>query len=143
MNQADLNLLLDHAFSWGCDTLEADGFFHPYAITLESDGSLQRSGKLTDEEKAKDPEELIKQIHATLASGCRQKLHKAVAVGVDVKVQRFKSEGFVKAIEVSIEHEDGNAFECFLPYQKNQDGSVQYGEVFSNPVDPSKYLSQK
>lgn len=139
MNQEELNLLLDHALSWGCDTLEAQGFFHPYAITLENDGSLQRSGELTDEEKSKDPEELLKQIHATLAAGCRQKLHRAVAVGVDVKVQRFKSEGFVKAIEVSIEHIDGNAFECFLPYNKNEDGSIQYGAIFSNPVEASKF----
>lgn len=140
MNQEELNLILDHALSWGCDTLEADGFFHPYAITLENDGSLQRSGALSDEEKAKDPEELLKQIQATLASGCRQKLHKAVAVGSDVKVQRFQSEGFVKAIEVSIEHIDGNAFECFLPYSKNEDGSIKYGAIFSNPIDAGKFI---
>ena len=141
MNQQDLNLLLDHAFSWGCDTLESQGYFHPYAITLQEDDSLQRSGELTDEEKAKDPEELLKQIHATLAAGCRQNMHKAVAVGVDVKVQRFKSEGYVKAIEVTIEHVDGNSFECFLPYKKNEDGSVQYGAVFSNPTEPVKFQS--
>lgn len=141
MNQADLNLILDHAFSWGCDKLESEGYFHPYALTLEHDGSIQRSGDLNDEDKSKDPEELLKQYHATLAAGCRQKMHKAVAVGTDVKVQRFKSEGYVKAIEVSIEHEDGNAFECFLPYSKNADGSIQYGSVFSNPIDPVKFNS--
>ncbi len=139
MNQADLNLLLDHSLSWGCDELEKNGFFHPYAITLQPDGELQRSGELTDEEKNKDPEELLEQIHAMLAAGCRQKLHKAVAVGVDVKVQRFKSEGFVKAIEVMIEHEDGNAFDCFLPYRKKENGSIEYGQVFSSALSPEKF----
>ena len=141
MNQEDLNLILDHSFSWGCDMLEKDGYFYPFALTLEHNGSIQRSGDLSEEEKDKDPEELIKQMHATLAAGCRQKMHKAVAVGTDVKVQRFQSEGYVKAIEVSIEHEDGSAFDCYLPYQKNENGSFQYGTVFSNPKDAEKFNS--
>lgn len=140
MNQEDLNLILDHCLSWGCDILEKDGYFHPFAFTLQPDGSLQRSGDLTEEEKGKDPEELLKQIHAMLTSGCRQKLHKAVAVGSDVKVQRFKNEGFVKAIEVMIEHEDGSAFDCFLPYRKAQNGSIEYGAVFSTTFEPQKFI---
>ena len=141
MNQEELNLLLDHSLSWGCDELEKNGFFYPYALTLQPDGDLQRSGELSEEEKGKDPEELLNQMHAMLAAGCRQKLHKAVAVGADVKVQRFKSEGFVKAIEVMIEHEDGSAFDCFLPYRKKEDGSIEYGQVFSSALEPKKFTS--
>lgn len=141
MNQTDLNLLLDHSLSRACDELEKNGFFYPFAITLQPDGELQRSGELTEEEKNKDPEELLKQMHAMLAAGCRQKLHKAVAVGVDVKVQRFKSEGFVKAVEVMIEHEDGGAFDCFLPYRKKENSTIEYGQIFSTASESEKFSS--
>lgn len=141
MNQEDLNLILDHSLSWGCEALENEGLFYPFSFTLQHDGSLQRSGDLTEEEKGKDPEELLKQMHAMLAAGCRQKLHKAVAVGVDVKVQRFASEGFVKAVEVIIEHEDGIAVDCFLPYRKKDDGSFDYGAIFSSAIEPEKFVT--
>jgi len=141
MNQEDLNLILDHSLSWACDMLEKEGFFFPFAFTLQQDGSLQRSGDLTDEEKGKSPEDLANQMHAMLAAGCRQKLHKAVSVGLDVKVQRFESEGYVKAIEVMIEHEDGSAFDCFLPYRKKENGRVEYGTLFSTPLDPQKFIN--
>ncbi len=138
MNQEELNLILDHCLSWGCEQLEKDGFFYPFAFTLQPDGSLQRSGDLTDEEKNLDPEKLISQIHAMLASGCRQKLHKAAAIGLDVKVKRFIKEGFVKAIEVQLEHEDGTAVDIFLPYKKN--GSrIEYGAIFSNALDKTMF----
>ena len=139
MNTEDLNSLLDVALSYGCDTLESEDYFHPFAITLQADGSVQRSGDLTDEEKSMNPEDLIKQISATLASGARQKLHKGTALGMDVKVKRFESEGFVKAIEVIIEHEDGYGFDCFLPYRKEA-GKYIYGSVFSTSIPAKSYL---
>ena len=140
MNTEDLNSLLDMALSMGCDFLEEKGEFSPYAVTLGHDGTLQRSGDLTDEEKQMDPEKLIEQISATLASGARQKLHKATALGMDVKVKRFESEGFVKAIEVIIEHEDGYGFDCFLPYKKAGE-NYSYGSVFSTSIPATSFLS--
>lgn len=140
MNTEDLNSLLDVALSLGCDALEKEDFCYPFAITLQHDGSVQRSGELTDEEKSMDPEKLIEQITATLAAGARQKLHKGTALGMDVKVKRFESEGFVKALEVVIEHEEGFGFDCFLPYKK-ENGKYIYGSIFSNSVPAKSYLS--
>ena len=140
MNTEDLNSLLDVALSCGCDTLESQGFVHPFAITLQHDGSVQRSGDLTDEEKSMDPEKLIEQMTATLAAGARQKIHKGIALGMDVKGKRFESEGFVRAIEVIIEHEDGYGFDCFLPYKKEGEKYI-YGTVFSNSIPAKSYLS--
>lgn len=139
MNTDDLNNLLDVGLSMGCDLLEEKGFFHPFAITLEHNGDLQRSGDLTEEEKSMDPEGLIEQMQAMLAAGARQGLHKATALGMDVKVKRFENEGFVRAIEVIIEHQDGYGFDCFLPYKK-VDGKLQFGTVFSNSIPAKSFL---
>ncbi|NQZ58388.1 MAG: hypothetical protein HRT88_13085 [Lentisphaeraceae bacterium] len=141
MSQEDFNGILDVAMSMACDTLEEKGFFYPIAVTLEKDGSFQRSGELSEEDEKKDPEELLKQIHTTLESGCRQQLHIAVAVGTDVKVQHPQEGSYVKAIEVSIEHQSGLAHDCYLPYQKSADGKIQYGNIFSTSVEPSKFNS--
>ena len=138
MNPEDLNFLLDNSLSMGCDLLEKDGFFHPFSFVLDPNGQLMRSSELTEEEKGKNPEEILNQIHATLASGCRQKLHKAVTVVSDVKVQRFKSEGFVRAIEVIIESDDGSGYDCFLPYKKAGD-QIQYGTIFHSAFDSNKF----
>jgi hypothetical protein len=142
MNTEDLNHILDHALSMGCDLLEKGGYFHPFSFALSHDGELMRSGELTDEEKGKDTDEILKQIHNTLASGCRQKMHKAVVVVSDVKVKRFASEGYVRAIEAMIEHEDGSGHDCFLPYNKNTDGVVQYGTLFSSSFDSEKFIAK-
>lgn len=138
MNAEDLNKLLDHSLSLACDQLEKEGFFHPFSFALSHDGELMRSGELSEEEQGKDAEDIIKQMNASLESGCRQKMHKAIAVVSAVKVERFVSEGYVKAIEAMIEHEDGTAYDCFLPYKSVGD-QVQYGTLFSTPFDSIKF----
>jgi hypothetical protein len=143
MSQDDLNSILDVSLSMGCDLLEKDGFFQPFAVTLEADGELQRSGELSEEEKKQDPEKNIAQIEATLSAGCRQGLHRAAAIGMDVKVQRFANEGYVKAIEVKIEHQDGLCFDCFLPYKVLGDGKLQYGSIFSTAFEGTMYKSSE
>ena len=138
MDAEVLNLLLDHSLSMACDQLEKEGFFYPFSYAMDPSGELMRSGELTEEEKSADPEQIIAQIHAMLAAGCRQKLHKAVAVVTDIKVERFKAEGFVRAIEASIEHEDGSGYNCFLPYRVI-DGKIQYGSLFHTAFDSDKF----
>ncbi len=139
MNREELNLILDLCLSWGCEQLEKDGFFHPFAFTLQPDGSLQRSGELTEDEKLQDPEKIIAQIQAMLSSGCRQNLYKAAAIVIDVKVKRFVKEGFVKAVEVQLEHEDGTAVDVFLPYRKNGN-RIEYGAIFSSAMDKTMFV---
>ena len=140
MDAEVLNPILDHSLSMACDQLEKDGYFFPFSFAMDQQGELMRSGELSEEEKKGDPEAVIKQMHAMLASGCRQKIHKAVAVITDVKVERFKSEGFVRAVEVRIEHEDGSGFDCYLPY-RNTSGKIQYGSMFHTSFESEKFSS--
>ena len=136
-----LNQILDHSLSFACDQLESEGYFYPFSFVLNADGELMRSGDLTEEEKLASPEKIIDQMNAMLAAGCRQKLHKAVALVCDVKVERFKSEGFVKAVEVIIDYEDGTGFKCYLPY-KNAQGKFQYGSLFHVAFDSEKFKAE-
>ena len=138
MDAEVLNQILDHSLSMACDLLEKEGCFYPFSFVMDPQGEMMRSGELTEEEKASDPEKLISQIEAMLSSGCRQGLYKAVAVVTDVKVERFKSEGFVRSVEVRIEHEDGSGFDCYLPYRRSE-GKVQYGSLFHTSFDSDKF----
>ena len=139
MNSEDLNILLDIALSKGCDELEKQGFVHPFAISLEQSGEVQVSGEFKSTELSGDPEKFIAEIHDTLALSCAAGKYRGTAVGCQVKVVRFKNEGAVTAIEVLIEHQDGTAVDCFLPFKIGKDGKPSYGTVWSIAADNRKF----
>jgi hypothetical protein len=132
----ELNTVLDVAFSYGCDFLERGQTLYAFAITMDKNGEVNRSGELSTNDKILDPEDLTQAHIITLKKEINQEIHKVAATGLDVKVQRFKGEGFIKAIEVHIEHIAlDRAQVCYLPYILNADDTVTYGEIFSQQKD--------
>ena len=95
----DLNSLLDVALSLGCDALEKEDFLS-FAITLQHDGSVQRSGELTDEEKSMDPEKLIEQITATLAAGADKNFTKESLLGWMLKLRDLNLKVLLKLLKL-------------------------------------------
>ncbi|MEN9361258.1 MAG: hypothetical protein RL095_2793 [Verrucomicrobiota bacterium] len=140
MNSEDLNILLDVALSKGCDELEKQGFVHPFAISLGRDGEIQVSGEFKAAELSGDPEHFLAELHATLALSCAAGKYRGTAVGCQVKVVRFKNEGAVTAIEVLIEHQDGTAVDCFLPFKMTAGGKPTYGSVWSIAAENRKFI---
>ena len=134
MNQEHMNAILDVALTYGCDLLERDNKFFPYAVTLEKDGQVNRSESIDVDSSDEDPEEIFDQMKQTLKRDVLEGQFIGYGVGLDVKVKRFESEGFVKAINVFIYHQDGTAFECYLPYSKRPDNNYDFGQVWGQPV---------
>ena len=135
MNQEHLNVLLDVALSMGCDMLERNGVFFPYAVSLEKDGNVQRSSEIDVESCEDTPQDLFHDYQLRLKRNVIEGLFTGCSIGLDVKVERFASEGFVKAINVYIYHESGHEFECYLPYKINDDKSVDFGNVFAQQLE--------
>ena len=134
MNQEHMNAILDVALTYGCDLLQRDNKFFPYAATLEKDGSVQRSESIDVDSSDEDPEKIFEQMCQTLKRDVMEGLYLGYGVGLDVKVKRSPTEDYTKAVHVYIYHQDGTAFECYLPYSKAVDGNYAFGQVWGQPV---------
>ena len=123
-----LNSLLDVALSYACDKLEKNKTLYPFLYVIDKENNLKQANELTEQEKEIPIDELIESFKITLKE---KKDYFGFAFGLGVKVNRFKNEGFVKAIEVHIEHRDlQQAHFCYLPYQMIE-GKIQYGQLFA------------
>ena len=113
----ELNFFLDVALSQGCDLLEKSGFFYPYALAMEANGSIVRSPEFKEKIA---PEQVAEEIKTQLSHSLKQENYFAVALGLDVKAKKNNSSQYVKAINIWIKSKDGQNFDIFLPYTKKQ-----------------------
>ena len=134
MNQEHMNVLLDVALSMACDMLETKGKFFPYAVTLENDGNVQRSSEIDVDTCEDSPQDLYHDMQLRLKREVMEGVYTGVAVGLDCKVERFVSEGYVEAVSVYICHTSGHEFECYIPYKVNEDKTLTLGQVFAQQI---------
>lgn len=121
--QADLDALLNASLGFAHQQLASHGRFYPYAAAIRADGETEmiagRQHTASDHPAATD---VIASCLAELAS--RQHAIRAAAVIADVRLPDLGSD----AIEVSLEHVEGQALCVLLPYTKRRK-DINYGAV--------------
>ena len=127
----DLNLFLDLALSQGCDLLEKEGYFYPYALALEQDGGIMRSPQFVED---LTPEQIGEELKQQLSLDLERKKYLAVAIGLSVKVQKNESEAYEKAINIWLRSQDGKTYDIFLPYTQEEDRFI-WKKVFSQSLN--------
>ncbi|HAF16189.1 MAG TPA: hypothetical protein DCK93_16980 [Blastocatellia bacterium] len=73
-------------------------------------------------------------------AGARSGEHKAVALCVDVRVDAPDGSGKTDAIRVTLEENEGEAVNVFMPYRKRVLRGIQYGEIFASATDKSVFI---
>jgi hypothetical protein len=121
--QADLDELLNASLGFAQQQFASDGEFYPYAAAIRLDGETETiaapPGTPSEYPAAAD---IIAACLAELTA--RQQTIRAAAIVVDVRLPELGSD----AIEVSLEHVEGQALRVQLPYSKRR-RNISYGPV--------------
>lgn len=134
MNAEHLDLILDSALSKACDTLEKGEDVKPYLLVMDQNAFIHFSEDFDQEVYDSDPEELLSDLMIRLQKRSQEEKIKGGALVCQVKVKHPDYGEYCNAINALVEYNDGNAFDCFLPYNKIENG-VEYGEVFTSKVE--------
>jgi len=133
MNRADLDLLFDDAVQTACHFLEKHGEFFPFGVVLTAAGERHHVEGWTGSEQP-PTETLVEMLIRGFRSGADTGEYRATALVKDVRVHDNERDVTSDAVAVTLEHRDGTAIQCFLPYERTESG-VDYGEVFANPLE--------
>jgi hypothetical protein len=121
--QDDLDELLNISLGFAQQQLADHGEFYPYAAAIRADGQAEMiPGRARTGSGHPASADVIASCVAQLAS--RQLEIRAAAITADVRLPDHDG----SAIEVALEHAEGQALRVLLPYARNRDG-ITFGSI--------------
>ncbi len=126
--QQDLDDLLGAALGFAQRQLASHGEFYPYAIAIRTDGETEMiPGLRADADRRPSSAHVLAACLSVLSN--RQAEIRAAAIVVDVHLPDLDQD----AIEVSLEHAEGQALRVLLPYARH--GDIEYGPIRASDTD--------
>jgi hypothetical protein len=123
----DLDSLLNHLLQHALERVEAEGDFHPFAATIDTDGELRMVG-MEPEDEEPSPQEIVEQLVASLAAAAARGEIRASAICANVTLP--SEGGNAEAALVQLEHREDDPVDIALPYEHHGD-HVHTGELVS------------
>ncbi len=121
--QADLDELLNASLGFAQQQLADHGEFYPYAAAIRGDGQTEMiAGRASTAGEHPASAEIIASYVAQLTS--RQHAIRAAAIIADIRLPDHGGD----AIEISLEHAEGQALRVLLPYARRRK-DVTYGPI--------------
>lgn len=118
-----LNFLLPHAEQM----LNEHGQFYPYAAALDSDGEMAVVTPAVDEDNP-DVGEVLLALHQGLREKAAHGSIRASGITTDVTLTDPDSGETTDAVQVELDHAEGDAVDVFVPYE-TQPGRIKFGEL--------------
>lgn len=138
MSRPDLDALLTALVNAAQELLAKHGEFIPFGATMTSAGEVELAASYLDREHPSSDDAA-----AVLEAGFRQRAAaselRAAALCRDVRVRPPGAAEKTDAIEVRLEHRDGEAVVVFLPYRKTLLRRLRYGELFAVEGTPTLF----
>jgi len=120
--QGDLDNALSAGIGAAQDELAAHGGFYPFSVVVRTDGTTELVSALpSDGDDAPQAAELVRSLDSAVADLLPDL--RAVAVLSDVAVPDGE------AIQVTLEHAEGQAIAVQLPYSRSPTGKVTFGDL--------------
>jgi hypothetical protein len=127
---ADFNPLLDALLRFAKECLLKDGAFLPFAAEMSRDGEISHLAGYTGEERPGAPK-VLASLEAALRAQAKQSEMRAAGIAVDIRFASRPNEPKSDAIQVFLEHREGNVVNVILPYWKMGPGDVRYGRLMA------------
>jgi hypothetical protein len=129
VSNPNFDSLLTFLLGFARKILPSQGGFSPFAAAVTNDGTIQPMA-------AYEGEHGSTQGHADLlieAMRAAVDADKIVAGGLctDIRVMPPDGAALVDAIQVHLEHKNGECVEIFLPYEKISTHELRYGDLFA------------
>jgi len=136
MNRANMETVLNALIPFAKVELERMGRIPPVAGSLDHEGEVELHMP-----RAGDPgttEEFVDLLRMALRHGARSGAYTATGLVMEVRAERPSDAHPVDAIAVHLEA-PGQSLMAFVPFERDSDGEVEYGEIFWGPADPHAF----
>jgi hypothetical protein len=137
MKRADLDPLFEESVMVAQRLLEKNGEFFPFGMVLTARGEIEYAEGWTGEERPPS-KDVIDLLGKGFKRGAASGEYLATALTADVRL----SERDMDAIRVTLEHRDGTAIHCFVPYSRSL-GKLEYREVFATAAEPTTFKADR
>jgi hypothetical protein len=106
------------------------GEFYPFGASMTAAGKTTQVAASTGDEYPAS-QELIELLEGAFRAQAAKKEDRAVGVCLDVRIIAPGQTQKTDAICARLRHSDGESVDVFLPYRKDEFGSITYGNVFA------------
>jgi hypothetical protein len=138
MSREDLDTLLGAAIEAAQEFLGKNGEFYPFGMSLGRGGKIAMHAAHTGQEMPESTE-LIAVLEKGFCQNAQEHKIRAAAICFDVRVVPPGQSEKTDAIEVRLEHRDGQAIDAYLPYKKGFLNRIKYGELFACEGTPALF----
>lgn len=118
-----LGALLPHAERM----LSEHGEFYPYAMTLDSDGAIDSVAPAIESDDP-DVSDVLVALHNGLREQAAEGSIRASGIAADVTLTDPDSGETTDAVQLELDHADGDAVDIYVPYETAGDG-IKFGEL--------------
>lgn len=118
-----LGALLPHAERM----LSEHGEFYPYAMTLDSDGAIESVAPGIESDDP-DVSDVLVALHNGLREQAAEGSIRASGIAADVTLTDPDSGETTDAVQLELDHADGDAVDIYVPYETAGDG-IKFGEL--------------
>ena len=136
MSRESLESILNALIPFAKVELERLGYVPPLAGSLDGAGDIELHMPRAGEAGSND--EFIELLRTALRHGAGSGAYRATGLLMEVRAERPAREEEVDAIAVHLEAPDESLM-AFLPYSRNEDGDVEYDELFFGPAEPDAF----
>ena len=122
----EIEQLLKYLLPFAEEKLNRDGEFYPYAAMVASDGELRSVSAAAGEQP--DSGDLLLALHQELREQAAEGSIRASGIAADVMLTDPDSGETRDAVQVELDHADGDPVDIYVPYESAADG-IRFGEL--------------
>jgi hypothetical protein len=123
----EIQALLSYLLPFAEEQLAKTGEFYPYAAVVGADGDLAAVSADTGEDQP-DVGDLLVSLHAHLTEQAADGSIRACGIAADVTLTDPDSGETTDAVQVELDHAEGDAVDIYVPYESAGEG-VKFGEL--------------
>ena len=124
--KAEIEQLLKYLLPFAEEKLNRDGEFYPYAAIVAANGELKSVAAVAGEQP--DAGDLLLALHQELREQAAEGSIRASGIAADVTLTDPESGETTDAVQVELDHADGDAVDVYVPYESSADG-IKFGEL--------------
>jgi len=125
----EIQELLNYLLPFAERMLEEHGEFYPYAAAMAADGEVSAVAAGTEDEHP-DVGDVLVELHALLREQAAEGSIRASGIAADVTLTDPDSGDTTDAVQVELDHAQGDALDVYVPYERAGEG-VKFGELVS------------
>jgi hypothetical protein len=139
MMNSDFERLLSAVIPIAQAMLKDLGAFIPFGAFVTSDGEVQLAGGQGDPSHL-ETQEIVEMYLEAYRLAAANGSFRSTALCVDVRVHVPGKLEKTDAIQIMLEHSEGEAMNAFMPYEKQGPADIIYAPLFATPSDSQVFV---